>query len=181
MRVPKKIVTQPILALTVWILPCNPVPDAYQTSQEPDAMVSCNLGGPGSITVGSAVPMRFTLKNDTQQRLHVLRWYTPLEGIRGEIFRVTRGDQELAYRGPLARRADPVEGDYLVLEAGERVTVDFDLTSVYDLSSAGNYTVEFVSKLHDVVSDADSVPRQKDEFRPLVLICKPLSLDIVAS
>lgn len=173
------IINRPVLALTACLLSCTSPLGYDNTMQEPVVMVFCSLHGPSAASVGEAVNVRFTLSNHSHQQLYVLRWYTPLEGIRGKIFQVTRGGQEIAYRGPLVRRGNPVREDYLEIEPGRQVSAVVDLTSAYNLSKTGTYRVEFVSKLHDVATDEGSIPRQIDEFQPLKLICEPRSLDIV--
>jgi hypothetical protein len=39
---------------------------------------------------------------------YVLKWFTPLEGIGGDIFRVERDGAELPYHGKLVKRGPPV-------------------------------------------------------------------------
>lgn len=66
-----------------------------------------------SLPAGDPVPLTFTLTNHGDHPLYVLKWYTPLEGIAGETFRVTRDGQTIRYEGILAMRGDPRPEDYI--------------------------------------------------------------------
>ena len=62
------------------------------------------------------VNLRFELRNQSDRPLYVLIWYTPLEGVAGEIFQVTRNGEELQYQGVLAKRGDPSREEYITIE-----------------------------------------------------------------
>ncbi|NIM14354.1 MAG: protease [Candidatus Aminicenantes bacterium] len=116
-----------------------------------------------SYTVGKGVNIDFTLKNLTKKTLWVLTWYTPLEGINGDIFRVTRDGEEIQYIGRMVKRGSPARKDYLRIGPGESVSAKVDLSSAYDLSKAGEYRVEFNGRIHDVAFEEASLPRVKDK------------------
>ena len=50
----------------------------------------------------------------------MLTWYTPLEGMAGEILQVTRDGAKLPYQGILAKRGDPTREEYVTIEPGEK-------------------------------------------------------------
>lgn len=50
----------------------------------------------------------FTLENLSDETVYVLKWFTPLEGLFGDIFRITRDSEEIPYTGPMVKRGDPV-------------------------------------------------------------------------
>jgi peptidyl-Lys metalloendopeptidase len=114
------------------------------------------IDAPATLPSGERVSLRFTLTNETDARLHVLKWYTPLEGIAGEIFRVTRDGEAIPYRGILAYRAAPLPDDYVLLHARESVSAEVDLTASFDFSKAGEYTIEFVSPLISHVASMET-------------------------
>jgi hypothetical protein len=100
---------------------------------------------PARLSTGEHVNLTFTLFNRTDTRLYVLKWYTPLEGIAGEIFGVEHDGQALPYEGILASRAPPSPEVYVALDAGQSVSAVVDLAEAYDFSGAGEYTIEFIS------------------------------------
>lgn len=142
-------------------------------------LFECTLEAEETYVIGEPVNLRFSLHNQTDRTLYVLTWYTPLEGIAGEIFRVTRDGDEVAYRGILAKRGDPSRDEYAVVEPGAEVSAAVDLAEDYDLSQAGRYHVEFTSRLHDVTDDGTLIPRKRDDHRPQELPCNAVSFEIV--
>jgi hypothetical protein len=132
-----------------------------------------------SYPVGEPVSLRFELRNATDRPLYALKWYTPLEGIAGKIFRVTRDGTEVPYRGPLAKRGDPLNDEYVAIEPGQVASGEIDLSAGYDLSAPGSYEATFTAGLQDVVDDGSLVPRPRDAHRPLSLTCDAVRFEIV--
>ena len=89
--------------------------------------------------------LSFTLVNNSDNNLYVLKWLTPLEGIADEIFRVELDGEAVAYRGILASRTDPTPESYVLLEPGEMVSAEVDLAKSYDFTEKGSYSIEFIS------------------------------------
>ena len=140
-------------------------------AQPPETELSAGLevlnrstGWPPTLRTGEPVNLRFTLINNTETNLYVLTWYTPLEGIAGEIFRVERDGQAVSYTGPLATRRDPSPDDYTLLHPGKPVSADVDLATVYDFSTAGEYTIHFMSPMisHVARTEADMAETMHD-------------------
>ncbi len=118
-----------------------------------------------SYVPGSPVSIRFTIENLTAGPLYVLKWYTPLEGIKGRIFKVTRDGAEVLYEGPMVKRANPVRDDYVRIGPGESVSVVVDLSMVYDLTKAGEYRVEFSGRVYDAAVEEKTLPRPMDKHQ----------------
>jgi hypothetical protein len=116
-----------------------------ETVEPPETELEATLQVPATLPGGEAVNLRFTLINNTDTRLYVLKWYTPLEGIAGEIFRAERDGQAIPYEGPLVSRGDPPPDAYVLLRPGESVSAEVDLATAYDFSKAGEYTIDFLS------------------------------------
>ena len=142
-------------------------------------LFECTLEAEETYVIGEPVNLRFSLHNQTDRTLYVLTWYTPLEGIAGEIFRVVRDGDEVPYRGILAKRGDPSRDAYAVVKLGAAVSSIVDLAENYDLSQAGRYDVEFTSLLHDVTDDESSIPRKQDDHKAQELPCNTISFEIV--
>jgi heat shock protein HslJ len=145
----------------------------------PRPSLDCTLEMDETYAVGEPVHLRFELHNHTDRPLYVLIWYTPLEGIAGEIFQVTRNGAELLYQGMLAKRGDPIREEYIAIEPGEVTSAEVDLRMGYDLSMPGSYQVQFTTGLRDVTDDASLVPRKRDDHRPQSLSCNTVGFRIV--
>ena len=124
------------------------------------------------------VEITFTVTNRSAAPVSILRWYTPLEGVRGDIFRVTRGRRELPYEGPMMKRGEPSARDYVEIPAGESVTGTADLSAAYGIREPGTYRVAFTRGLADVVRAGDSSPRLRDAHRPRKLSCGPIAIEV---
>jgi hypothetical protein len=148
------------------------------TRTTPRLSLDCTLDMDETYPVGEPVNLRFELHNQTDRPLYVLIWYTPLEGIAGEIFQVTRNGKELLYQGMLAKRGDPLREEYIAIEPGEVTSAEVDLRMGYDLSMPGSYQVQFTTGLQDVTDDASLIPRKRDDHRPQSLSCNTVRFDI---
>jgi peptidyl-Lys metalloendopeptidase len=87
--------------------------------------------------------LNWSLTNESSKPMRVLKWHTPLEGVKSDMFRVeVRGDRAV-YLGPIYKRRPPTEGDYITLGAAETVTAQINLTEAYDVARAGTYNVSY--------------------------------------
>lgn len=86
----------------------------------------------------------FRIHNRSNKTVKVLRWYTPLEGMRSDCVTVIDPFQEqLKYEGIMAKRGLPTEEDYLVLDPNTEVTEPFALQDGYKLLAGVEYEVSF--------------------------------------
>jgi len=125
----------------------------------------CEWEAVSAAGVGQPPLARFRLVNVSERRVCVLRWYTPLEGLRGKILKVSRDGVELSYGGVMAKRGSPTREDYLCLAPGDSVSNDVDLSRSYDLTAPGRYEVRFVGRIHDFEWDESRIPRAADSHR----------------
>jgi len=91
------------------------------------------------------IKVNFSLNNQTEEPLYILKWYTPFEGIAGDIFEVYRDGLAIPYQGILASRGDPTPESYLFLGAGEALSTDINLEEAYDFSQPGLYKIKYRS------------------------------------
>jgi peptidyl-Lys metalloendopeptidase len=87
--------------------------------------------------------LSFSLKNETDKTIRVLKWHTPFDGFKANMFDVTVSGKRTVYLGRLYKRGVPAESDYLTLEPGETKSVKLDLAEGYDIADAGDYSVSF--------------------------------------
>jgi hypothetical protein len=147
----------------------EPTKSIYPESQESD--LTAKIDVPTSLNSGVIVMAVFTLTNTSSDGFYVLKWFTPLEGIAGDIFRVERDGAELPYRGKLVKRGPPISEDYVWLEAGESVSAEVDLAEGYDFSQAGQYTIQFRSP--QISQVAKTGTEKADSFEELGMIQIP--------
>jgi len=133
-------------------------------------MLRFRLAARVTYSAGGPISIHFTLENLSDQAIQILTWYTPLEGLKGKIFRVTRNGKSIDYNGRMVKRGKPTPADYVRVAPRSSVSAEVDLTTAYDFSVAGMYRVEFVGHLHDVVVDSGTPA-----------IGEPHALDLVGS
>jgi hypothetical protein len=153
--------------------------EATPTRATPEFALDCTLEVDETHSVGEPVTLKFVLHNRTDRPLYVLTWYTPLEGMAGDMFQVTRDGAKVPYLGMLAKRGDPAREEYVVIQPGEAASAQVDLRMGYDLSAQGSYQVKFTAGLQDVIDDASLVPQKRDDHRPQSLSCNTVGFSTV--
>jgi heat shock protein HslJ len=141
------------------------------TPEPQESDLTAQVDVPTSLDSGETVKAVFTLTNTSSDGFYVLKWFTPLEGIAGDIFRVERDGAELPYRGKMVKRGPPISEDYVWLEAGESVSAEVDLAEGYDFSQAGQYTIQFRSPQISQVAKTET--EKADSFEALGMIQIP--------
>jgi hypothetical protein len=160
-----------VAALALVLLGCATTrgADAPAAARD-DFDLAVSVSVPSEVAAGRPVPLSFRIENRGASPVWVLKWYTPLEGLRGRALRVTREGVEVDYRGPLFKRADPTRSDYVRIEGHSQASAEVDLALAYDLTAPGAYRVEFEGRLHDVCGSESDVPRARARHRELLLV-----------
>lgn len=106
------------------------------------APLQCELSVSAESGVNDPLPLVMTLTNrgDAPRGIDLVH---PLRGWFADAIDLTRDGQPLDYRGPLAKRGTPGDGDFLHLGAGEQSQADADLAQAYDLSQPGRYRLSY--------------------------------------
>ncbi len=148
-------------------------------SQPAGSGLRATLEIPPSLPIDEAVKLRFSLINESGSSLYVLNWFTPLEGIGGEIFRVKRDGEIVLYQGIQVSRGDPTSDAYTLLEAGEMVAAEVDLSPAYDFSIPGNYTIGFISpRISHLARSEAELAKSLNELGPIEIPSNEVSVKI---
>jgi peptidyl-Lys metalloendopeptidase len=118
---------------------------------------------------GKPVMIDFVIDNGTPSDLWVLTWYTPLEGMKGEIFQVICDGIEMKYQGRMVKRADPTKKDYKCIRSGESETVAVDLTEAYAIPVCRKCRVTFCGEIHDMTQTESEVPRPSEKHQKILI------------
>jgi len=95
---------------------------------------------------GEGAEVTVTLTNTASHAVRLLRWQTPVDGVKAPLFEVTRDGEIVDYTGRIYKRAAPTANDYLTLRPGESITSTVDLSDAYDFPTSGNYEFTFRSE-----------------------------------
>ena len=96
--------------------------------------------------IGSAV--RFTMRNDGNAPVRVLKWQTPFFGVQHDLFDVAVGGQEVEYVGAWYKRGLPTKDDWMTLKAGESRSIDIDLSETYTFAASGQYEMKYAAAIN---------------------------------
>ncbi|MET0405782.1 MAG: protease, partial [Cystobacter sp.] len=140
--------------------------------------LECKMSVTPSARVNQPVELRFELTNRTSAPLYVLKWHSPLEGIRGRDFEVTREGTEVDYLGVMVKRASPQADQYVTIAPGASVEGRVDLTQGYSMTQPGRYRIAFSGSLMDVADKQSEVPRTFDTMQALPVNCPVLETTI---
>jgi peptidyl-Lys metalloendopeptidase len=116
---------------------------AASTVPQLQSTLAIEKAGEEALTTAREVLVRFDLKNAGTRSASLLRWETPLFGVNDDLFEVTRDGAPVAYLGRHVRRPAPQRADYLVVLPGETLSAVVPLSSLYDLSRPGDYSVRY--------------------------------------
>lgn len=133
-----------------------------------------SLHGKSSYVLGKPILIAFDLENSSSTDLWILKWYTPLEGIKGKIFEVTCDGVAIPYEGRLVKRGNPGEDDYILLHPGGSAHAEFDLSEAYSLRECKECRLKFKGRIHDVVVDGQHIPHAADQHVSVEVPGEPL-------
>jgi heat shock protein HslJ len=157
----------------------NNTPDNTGASVQQESALVATIEAQESLPTGEAVPVKFTLTNTSSEGLFVLKWFTPLEGLAGDIFSVQRDGADLPYRGKLVKRGPPISEDYVWIDAGGSISAEVDLAEGYDFSQAGQYNLQFRSpRLSHTAKTSGEQADSFDELGTIRIPSEPVSVTI---
>jgi peptidyl-Lys metalloendopeptidase len=89
------------------------------------------------------VVLRVTITNTSSKPQYVLKWHTPFGGIEDHIFEVKRDGVDVPYLGAHYKRPAPTAKDYYLLKPGASHTTKVEISSLYDMSVTGDYSIKY--------------------------------------
>lgn len=96
-----------------------------------------------SFSAGEPVVVVLTISNPTGRAVKVLKWLTPAEDVEEPLFAISLSGSPAAYLGPVYKRPAITGADYIVLKPGDRLVRQVDLSTYYDFSASGEYTLAY--------------------------------------
>lgn len=95
------------------------------------------------------VVVNFTMTNESDQKLRILRWETPFDGIEANLFEVARNGDLVPYLGRVYKRGTPQASDYIMLMPGESLSARVELSAYYEMGYGGEYLISFRGESFD--------------------------------
>jgi len=97
--------------------------------------------------------------------------------LAGDIFRIRRDGMSLPYHGIQVKRSVPTPDGYVWIDAGGSVSAEVDLAEGYDLTQAGEYTVQFRSPRLSHIARTSG--EQANSFEKLELVEMPSNTVVI--
>ena len=130
-----------------WIVMVMMVFAAFGLSAAPRDGIEVRLSVSNPVLHGDVdVTVTVTVTNTTRHPVNLLRWQLPSEELEGALFHIERDGVAVPYIGPLIKRPAPGPADQVLLDPGQSLSYQVELTSAYDLSHNGRYTIEYLSR-----------------------------------
>jgi hypothetical protein len=130
---------------------------------------------------GDPVTINFTLMNLSNENLWVLTWYTPLEDLRGKIFRVTCDGKDVPYQGRMLKRDQPNKDDYIEIHPGRSVSKIVDLSDAYQIPACNEALVEFKGRIYDYTTTmpSDFTPKSTEEHQTVKITGNTVTFRVI--
>ena len=92
--------------------------------------------------LGDKIPCRFEITNEKEYGLYLLKWHTPLDGMRDDFLTISNGGRVIPYDGIFAKRGEPTAENFILVPAAGTVSAIVELSKAYSISTRGIYTVQ---------------------------------------
>jgi peptidyl-Lys metalloendopeptidase len=91
-----------------------------------------------------SVSLKFTLRNESDSNIEILKWGTPFESeFTSDCFDVRYDGESVLYAGFLVKRSAPQSADFIEIAAGEEISAVVNLEKGYEIYKAGQYMVRY--------------------------------------
>lgn len=130
---------------------------------------SCDARQPLKIT--------YTVSNKTGAPIHFLKWGTPLEGFKSDMF-VVKGPRgnTIKYRGILVTRVGPFPSDYVTIPPHQKISEQIDLAGAYDLHEDGAYVITPRIQRTEIALRKPTISSPEEHFSPKRMKSKPMPI-----
>ena len=88
-----------------------------------------------------SVLVNVSISNPNKNTIRILRWYTPFDGVKEDLFAVTVNGKAVEYTGADYKSPKPLDKDYIKLKSGETLETTIDLAGFYNFSESGYYQI----------------------------------------
>lgn len=109
-----------------------------------------------SFDLSSPLVISFSIENEGEKERKICKYMTPIEGFKGNIFRITneRGER-ISYKGPMVKRGKPSESSFVSVAGGETLVYSIDLANGYSFMEPGVYSVQFKGRSMNDLPDSN--------------------------
>lgn len=96
---------------------------------------------------GKSLLVSYTITNPTDEDISILRWNTPIEGVKTRMFDIAKEDgTKPVYAGIMMKRVEPTRGHFVKIAAHSSLEGSVDLADVYRFDENGRYHMRLAFK-----------------------------------
>jgi peptidyl-Lys metalloendopeptidase len=118
---------------------------AVSAHAAPVSKLDVRVSTPAPVLQGDVdVVVDVVVTNPTREVLRVPAAQLPSDDPGTKLFSITRDGQPVPYQGAIVKRAPALNEEVVVIQPGQSLSYQVELTSAYDLSQSGRYAVEYV-------------------------------------
>jgi peptidyl-Lys metalloendopeptidase len=118
---------------------------ALSAHAAPGAKLDVRISTPASVLQGDVdVVVDVVVTNPTREALRVPAAQLPSDDPGTKLFSITRDGQPVPYQGAIVKRAPALNEEVVVIQPGQSLSYQVELTGAYDLSQSGRYAIEYV-------------------------------------
>lgn len=105
--------------------------------------IACALLIQSPQQLSNRISLTFSITNPYNEEVKLLTWYTPFEGFLSNLFIIKNleTNKELNYQGPMVKRGQPNQDDYLLLSAIKSAVTEVNLVQGYQLTK-GRFSLQ---------------------------------------
>ena len=146
--------------------------------------ISAKIYSHAHYIAGEGTNLIFELTNHTKKPVHILKWNTPLEGLKSDCLHVLKNGKKVAYDGRLVKRGQPQPKDFLLLEPGKSVSAKVNIAEGYNMSNSGrvhvNYKPDNLVYLRETPTQEFlmSPPNRKTANKSIRVVAKPATFSL---
>lgn len=111
-----------------------------------------------------SVMVNVAITNPNKNTIRILRWYTPFDGVKEDLFAVTVNGKAVEYTGADYKRPAPADKDYITLKSGETLETTIDLAAYYDFSESGYYQISYRAENANIFTRETNILMNEDSL-----------------
>jgi peptidyl-Lys metalloendopeptidase len=96
------------------------------------------------------VVVNVTMTNTSGSPQYILKWHTAFNEVEESLFDITRDGVKVDYQGAHYKRPAPTAADYFLLKPGASHSARVELSSMYDMSITGAYSIAYHTKSYNL-------------------------------
>ncbi len=98
------------------------------------------------------IVVQVTMTNTGSTPQYMLKWHTAFTEVEESLFDITRDGVKVPYLGAHYKRPAPTAADYYLLKPGASHTARVELSSMYDMSITGDYSISYHTASYQLFS-----------------------------